>query len=420
MSIEAERPAVTGSLSHIIEERIAQRGPMPFDEYMQIWNNGASDASGIYLPGFYDSPETVIGNYDRGDKSLSSDFSTSPESSPVFGSLIARQALEMWEAMDKDPDFRIVELGGGNGTLAYDIVYALRRLDPAMPIRYTIIEQSQILAGKQRERLADLGVEVVEGSALDSIPREIKGLVLSNELMDDLPTKILKRTDNGWDEIRIEDGGAETFIEKWGTASSEAINYANRYLSHIKTEEITPASISSDQLMQAVGRGLEKGFVLTIDYFRTSAQSPFYTVAAQSKSTIANSQTGKPDHLSKLNVGNVNITSEVDFQALAKSGSGAGLDVVGDVTLGGFLQELGYFGLVKQAAVSDKRELFGDRFFSYFKTENALRTSGFRVLIQSKGVNLDKPLAGSGRRFMDVTIGADEEYYRDNFIPVEL
>ena len=46
------------------------------------------------------------------------DFITSPERHPAFGWLLGRQALDVWEALDRPRPFKILELGAGSGALA--------------------------------------------------------------------------------------------------------------------------------------------------------------------------------------------------------------------------------------------------------------------------------------------------------------
>ena len=50
------------------------------------------------------------------------DFITSPERHPAFGWLLGRQALDVWEALDRPRPFRILELGAGSGALAEPLV----------------------------------------------------------------------------------------------------------------------------------------------------------------------------------------------------------------------------------------------------------------------------------------------------------
>ena len=85
------------------------------------------------------------------------DYVTSPELNPVFGSLVAKQIIELWRAVDEPRAFDIVELGGGGGLLARDIIQrATRERTFAAALRYRIVELSPALSARQRRTLADV------------------------------------------------------------------------------------------------------------------------------------------------------------------------------------------------------------------------------------------------------------------------
>ena len=73
----------------------------------------------------------------RGDR-INAHFGTSPTSHPVFGTLIAGQLVQMWNLLGNPAVFHVIEVGSGDGALAYSIVDACCRLYPrfAKSIRY--------------------------------------------------------------------------------------------------------------------------------------------------------------------------------------------------------------------------------------------------------------------------------------------
>src|SRR5262249_45036754 len=72
--------------------------------------------------GFYASRAREIGAH----------FGTSPTSHPAFGALIALQLEQMWHLLGAPPDFHLIEVGSGDGTLALSIVHACRRTAPGL------------------------------------------------------------------------------------------------------------------------------------------------------------------------------------------------------------------------------------------------------------------------------------------------
>ena len=101
------------------------------------------------------------------------DFITSPEVGPLFGAVLAR-ALRGAAT--------IVEVGSGQGTLAASIKAAWDG-----PLTY---------------------VEVEFG---DAMPARVDGVVLANELLDNLPFRLFERGSDGWLEVYV-DGGREVLL----------------------------------------------------------------------------------------------------------------------------------------------------------------------------------------------------------------
>jgi SAM-dependent methyltransferase len=91
---------------------------------------------------------------------------------------------------------RVLEIGGGLGYCAAAIAGAL--VDRGLGVEYRILEVAPALAEAQRARCAGLPVEVVLGDALVAEPGDgAWDLILSNEMVGDLPALQLSRADVG-------------------------------------------------------------------------------------------------------------------------------------------------------------------------------------------------------------------------------
>jgi SAM-dependent MidA family methyltransferase len=121
------------------------------------------------------------------------DFITSPEVGPLFGTVLARMIDAEWERLGRPADFTVVEVGAGPGTLARAVTAAWAADPSAHPVRYVAVEVSPA----QRE-LHPAGVE----SRPDLPAGPITGLVLANELLDNLPFRLLV-FDGGWREAYV-------------------------------------------------------------------------------------------------------------------------------------------------------------------------------------------------------------------------
>src|SRR5690242_6629844 len=96
---EQVEPVDDTSLRTLLLERIKEKGSITFAEFM---------AACLYEPGlgYYTSSGRKVG--------AEGDFYTSSNVHRVFGRLIAREIIRMWQSMDRPSDFQIVEAGAGN------------------------------------------------------------------------------------------------------------------------------------------------------------------------------------------------------------------------------------------------------------------------------------------------------------------
>lgn len=158
---------------------IAAHGPLRFDHYLQLALYGQH--------GFYTSGG-VAGR--RGD------FITSPEIGPLFGAVLARFVQAERARLGDPEDFTVADVGAGPGTLARSMLAVLAG------VRYVAVE----VAEAQRARHPDR-VESVAELPLQRFP----GVILANELLDNLPFRLLV-FDGGWREAHVDRRG-DRFVE---------------------------------------------------------------------------------------------------------------------------------------------------------------------------------------------------------------
>jgi SAM-dependent MidA family methyltransferase len=154
---------------------IADAGPIPFVEYMRIALYGRN--------GFY----TQAGSAGR-----RGDFITSPEVGPLFGTVVAAALDTWWDELGRPEHFDVVEAGAGPGTLARAIRAAAPRCATAM--RYVAVE----ISAAQRARHPE---DVMSAGTMPEGP--ITGVVLANELLDNVPFRLFV-FDSGWKEAYVD------------------------------------------------------------------------------------------------------------------------------------------------------------------------------------------------------------------------
>ena len=111
---------------------------------------------------------------------------------PLFGAVLARALDAWWSELGRPEPFTVVEAGAGRGALAKAVLAAAPACGPAL--RYVAVERSAALRG-----LHPAGVE-----SAGALPEEpFTGVVLANELLDNLPFRLLERGEKGWRELFV-------------------------------------------------------------------------------------------------------------------------------------------------------------------------------------------------------------------------
>ena len=180
----ADALAHSNALTHLIGEAIGDAGGwISFSRYMEL---------ALYAPG--------LGYYTAGARKLgvSGDFVTAPEISPLFGQTLARQVAQGIK-LGFDT---VLELGAGTGALAASLLQELELLG-SLPRQYLILELSPDLRERGRDLLARRVPHLIERVAwINQLPQPFEGLVIANEVLDAMPTHIVRR--NG---ARVEEAG---------------------------------------------------------------------------------------------------------------------------------------------------------------------------------------------------------------------
>ena len=257
------------------------------------------------------------------------DFYTSVDVHPIFGRLLARQLAEMWDLLGRPAEFMVVEAGAGTGRLAAHILdFAARELGPFYDVlRYVAVEQS---AARRAAHQESIGIHLARGrasSAAELPPEMPAGCIFSNELLDALPVHrvvMLARKRCARYMSRI-DGGALT--EKLGPLSTPEI--AAYFEEQGEEQGITlregqqaEVGLEACRWMMDAGRGLGRGFVLTVDYGHEAAE--LYNERHMRGTLWLTRSTARPRTFCSVPASRT-LTAHVNFTALDLWGRRAGL-----------------------------------------------------------------------------------------------
>lgn len=302
-------------------------------------------AAALYHPeyGYYSSGRAAIGR--------AGDFITSVSVGRLFGTLLARQFVEMWERLGCPGAFSLIEQGAHDGTLMEDVLLALRALSPdcAESARPTIIEPGPVWQEKQRALLKDWPVAWVD--SVESLP-PFEGIHYSNELLDAFPVRLVRRNAGGWSELYVDWKDDRFTFTDHTSANSEllarldGINVADRYLTEVCLEAAT--------WMQKLGQKLTRGYILVIDYGFTRAE---YYRPERTEGTLEAIAAHRRESDVLARPGELDLTAHVDFTALAEAASEGGLQIEGFTDQHHFMVGLAarHFPEGKQPSASDMR-----------------------------------------------------------------
>lgn len=325
---------------HLYELIEAEGGAIPFSRYMEL---------ALYAPGlgYYSAGATKFGE--------SGDFITAPELGSLFSRTLANAAAKLLRPIG---DSDILELGGGSGAMAEVMLKRLAELD-CRPQHYRILEPSADLRQRQQRRLearlsADLFARV---QWLDALPDEPwSGLLVANEVLDALPATRFVIRDGEPRELYVEvrEGRLRLTERQADTMLIAAIQRIEQSL-----DRRLPEGYVSELLVQlpwwlgAVSASLQRGLVLLIDYGYPRRE---HYLGERNQGTLVCHYRHRAHADPFLWPGLNDISSFVDFTAVAEAGVAAGLELAGFSSQASFLLGNGLEQELAMPAVDERAQ----------------------------------------------------------------
>jgi len=356
-------------LAELLAERIRRCGPLTFADYMREC---------LYHP--------VHGYYSKAEQTRFADYYTSADVHPIFGRLLARQFAEMWESLGRPAEFTVVEAGAGVGRLATHVLDFCATKLPAFynSLRYVAVERS---APRREQAIANLKRHATAGHFAGSaeIPARIAaGCLFSNELIDALPVHRVVLESGALKEIFVDfrDG---RFLSATAPLSTCAIaEYFATQGVILQEGQCAEAGLEASDWITEVGRRLERGYVLTIDYGHHAAE---LFDDHHMRGTLLAYQNHRVSEDFYVSPGEQDLTAHVNFTALEMWGKRSGLETAGFTSQTAFLLALGQGN--EFADLYDEGQTEAERVRARLQLKTLIHPEGmgerFQVLVQRKG-----------------------------------
>jgi SAM-dependent MidA family methyltransferase len=349
-----------------LSQLIHREGPVPFEVFVE---------EALYGPGGFFASGRGAGRGIGGE--VAADFITSPEVGPLFGALVGEALDRWWDTLEQPDPYLVVEAGAGRGRLASDVLRAEPRCLPAL--RYVLVERSAVLREAQRMlvRLEPPDVafgpyvagadapEPVPGTgpviaALDELPGvEFDGVVLANELLDNLPFGIGCFTESGWAEVRVGIDAAGDFVEVVVPAlPSDAAALARVTADRPPViGDRLPIPRGLDDWLRRVATTLHHGYVVLVDTMDTAAGMLDRGVSSWLRTYREHEAGGRP----LVAPGSFDLVSDVVVEQVRHAAADAGFTVLAETSQAAWLEELGIRAMVDAGRrLWDERAAVGD------------------------------------------------------------
>ncbi|MGA7129014.1 MAG: SAM-dependent methyltransferase [Chthoniobacterales bacterium] len=305
-------------LQQIIRDEIRRLGSISCERFIEL---------ALYHSrlGYYSQERLRIGRQ--------GDFITNVSVGKLFGEILADQIVELWDILERPPEFTIVESGAETADLASDLLNRLYQDRPAVPWNYVIAERSEAKQRQQRERLTGRSDkrELIPTGAVrwvnslnDLAP--ITGIVLANELLDAIPVRVVDFSEDRWQEVRVVvENDAFKFISEpiIDPLLAAMIDKIPGPVPQPYRTEINLGAL--DWFRSAVGN-LRRGFVLLIDYGYSRAD---YYSPLRTEGTLTAYRGQRRQKTIFEEIGETDITAHVDFTAIAEAGLNGGCQLLG-------------------------------------------------------------------------------------------
>lgn len=301
----------TGStpLAAKIIARIRRDGPITVAQFMRLCLQDAEH-------GYYRT-KAAIGR--------SGDFITAPEISQVFGELIGLWCAVVWQQMGQPTHFHLVELGPGRGTMMNDALRAARIVPGFVgAAEIVLVETNDKLRDAQRQTLSQTAVPIRWVSSMAEAAIGGDAIYLGNEFIDALDVEQFVWDGDAWRErlLGLDADGRLSFRDD-GPQVKQDLRFEGA---------------------RTVGDVLEWRHPFVRDTLKGTRVAALFLDYGHDATALGDTLQAVRKHRYEGifdTPGEGDLTTQVDFAAVAREAEDLGYEVDGSVPQGEFLGALG-------------------------------------------------------------------------------
>lgn len=349
----------------MILEKIKKKKILPLDQYIDFCLYKFKES--------YYQKKTKFGH--------GGDFVTSPHVSSIFSEMIAIWIVLFWNKIKKPKTLNILELGPGDGTMGKDIISSLGKINFfKSKVNYYFLEKSKSLKKIQKNTLKnEKNIYWIDN--LIDFKKKDNLIILGNEFFDALPVKQFSKSGDSWFEKYVFFNKKKHLSFVFKKAKLESIRRIEK-IYNLKINKFIEYPPILEKLIKNISDLLKNknSIFLTIDYGEDSriCNDTVQAIYKNNKSNILQ------------NVGESDITYQVNFFHLIKLFKKNKLHLLEFTTQSNFLQKLG----IKERAINAKKNVKKNQ---QLLLDSALKRllhplemgSLFKVLIISNQYNTD-------------------------------
>tara|TARA_B100001778_G_scaffold7986_1_gene6470 strand:- start:45 stop:1172 length:1128 start_codon:yes stop_codon:yes gene_type:complete len=358
-------------IEQYLHNKIKLNKKILFSEFMNLC---------LYHPdyGYYTKKSTIFGKQ--------GDFVTSPITSSMFGECISNEFINIIKSQKISS---ILELGGGDGSLAISILKHLK-INKSLPTQYIILEISQNLIKYQQERIRKEFPNHYNifkwVTNLEDI--KIDGLIIANEFFDALPTERFRINNSKLETLYIESNN-ESLNYKWdeplNNFTNELSKAKNNHNIDFSDKYVSELNLNYSKWINLIDKCMKSGVLFIIDYGYPSQE---YFLQDRCHGTLVCVHKHKSNFDPLLHIGNQDISSFVNFSHLKNLSLNTSLIVSGFLSQSAFLINLNILDIYQSKDYSDDEILIESN-----KLKNILlpNTMGelFKVLVMQKNIDIE-------------------------------